>query len=416
MSDVPVKRRIQAQSSASDPHLMGFVLDAILRAGPAVRFAAADADAPLSVALFAIDGVQHVEVSAAAVWVRKAEAADWDNLKPAIATAIRAVLDATDTPLGVLKPTDPDTALLQAVEELLKLQVNPSVAAHGGHIAAEKVEDGTVYLRMSGGCQGCAASSATLRDGVERMLRAALPAIRDIIDVTDHTEGSNPFYAREQGASPAFNRPVPPGVISWEGEDIIVDPEYLAPRLGLTPDTLRQGMRSGSVVGVTETGEGANAGTMRITMRSATRAWSAEVAADGSAREVPPPRAIDAAADRADDLTSRVRSHLEGLPAGSPVITYGALARALGHWAPGSIRRITRALEATMREDAEVNIPFIAARAVGRGVSGIPGQGFFDLARQLGKGPEAGETDHDFHMRVLGLTADQRATDSPEIS
>ena len=155
------------------------------------------------------------------------------------------------------------------------------------------MEDTTVYLRMSGGCQGCAASAATLREGVERMLRAALPQIGRIVDVTDHEAGDNPFYARDGGASPVLNRPVPPGVIGWEDGQVMIDPEYLAPRLGLTPETLRAAMRSGDVVGVTETDPEAH-GKTRVVMRSAERAWAAELDAEGAAREVPPPRRVGA--------------------------------------------------------------------------------------------------------------------------
>jgi len=401
MSDGTTRRRIQAQASGSDPHVMGFVLDAPVQAGRSARFDAPDAGAPLSCTLFSIAGIRHVEVSETTIWVRKEDGAGWAVLKPAIAAAIRQVLDEAKAPLGEASadPSDPDAALLHAVEELLERQVNPSVAAHGGHIAADRVADGIVYLRMSGGCQGCAASSATLREGVERMLRAALPQIREIVDVTDHAAGSTPFYAREEGPSPTMNRPVPPSVIGWDDGEILVDPEYLAPRLGLTPQTLRAGLRNGDVVGVTETGEGEDAGKTRIVLRSATRAWAAEVFTDGTAREIPPPRATGAAASREQDLVARVRAHLEDLPVENPLITYGALARALGHWAPGSIGRITRALETTMREDAAAGRPFIAARAVSRRREGLPARGFFDLARTLSLGPEEGESDQEFHAR-----------------
>lgn len=403
MSDGTTRRRIQAQLSGSDPNVMGFVLDVPVQAGRSARFDASDDSAPLSRALFAIPGLRHIEVSEATIWVRKQDSADWGALKPAIAAAIRHVLDETSVPLGEASagPPDPDAALLHAVEALLERQVNPSVAAHGGHIAADRVADGIVYLRMSGGCQGCAASSATLREGVERMLRAALPQIREIVDVTDHAAGSTPFYARGDGSSPMLHRPVPPSVIGWDNGEILVDPEYLAPRLGLTPQALREGMQIGDVIGVTETGEGEDAGKTRIILRSATRAWAAEVFTDGTAREIPPPRAISAAASRERDLVDRVRAHLEGLPVENPLITYGALARALGHWAPGSVGRITRALETTMREDAAAGRAFIAARAVSRGREGLPARGFFDLARTLSRGPENGESDQEFHAREV---------------
>jgi hypothetical protein len=254
---------------------------------------------------------------------------------------------------------------------------------------------------MSGGCQGCAASAATLRQGVERMLRAALPQIGEIVDVTDHASGDAPYYARAEGPSPALSRPVPPGVIGWEGERVTVDPDFLAPRLGLTPQALREGLRTGDVAGVTETGSGPDAGRTRIVLRSATRAWAAEIAPDGSAREIPPPRETGAAADREQDLAGRVRAHLAGLQPGDVPVTYGALARALGLWAPGSVRRVTRALETTMREDAAAGRPFIAARAVSRGRDRLPGEGFFELARALSRGPAPGETQDAFHAGEL---------------
>lgn len=417
MSDAP-RRRIRAHASAGDADVMAFVLDAPVQAGRSARFDAAG-DAPLARALFAVQGVTRVEARDATIWVKKDAAVDWAALKPAIAAAVRQVLDETATPLSEREDApepDPDAVLLRQVEELLDQQVNPSVAAHGGRISADRVEGGAVHLRMSGGCQGCAASSATLRQGVERMLRAALPQIVEIIDVTDHAAGSNPFYARKDGPSPVLNRPVPDGVIGWENGHVTVDPAYLAPRLGLTPETLRDGFRTGDVVGVTEAGEGAHTGKTRIVLRSPTRAWAAEIDATGAAREIPPPRVIEASAATEQDLPNRVRAHLEGLAQGEAPITYGALARALGLWTPGSVAKVTRALETTMREDAAAGRPFIAARVVSRGRGSLPGRGFFDLAAALSRGPQYGQSEEDFHLgeqRNLIEMITRRPAESP---
>ena len=418
MSEAATRRRIRAQASAGDGNVMAFVLDDAVQPGRSERFDVASAavhDAPLARALFALRGVARVEVAGATIWVRKDGAVAWGALKPAIAAAIRQVLAETDAPLGRSDPPaleTADAALLKEVEALLDRQVNPSVAAHGGHIAAERVAGGTVYLRMSGGCQGCAASAATLRQGVERMLRAALPQIAEIVDVTDHAAGETPYYAQGAGPSPALQRPIPAGVIGWEDGRVTVDPDYLAPRLGLSPETLREGLRSGTVVGVTETGEGPDAGKTRIVLRSETRAWAAEVDAGGAAREIPPPRPVETAAGKDRDLADRVRAHLEALPPEQVPIPYGALARALGMWRPGSVARVTAALETTMREDAAAGRPFIAARAVGRGRDGLPGKGFFDLARALSRGPREGESEPDFHARELGRCRDRIAGQS----
>ncbi|MFN4128399.1 MAG: DUF6522 family protein [Paracoccaceae bacterium] len=398
MSESPPRRRIRAQAVAGDPQGMGFVLDVPVQAGRDGRFDG-PGDAPLPRALFALAGVIGVEVAEATIWVTKDANADWAVLKPAIAAAIRQVLDSTDIPLGGAEATNPDTSLLQAVQDLLERQVNPSVAGHGGHISADRVEGGRVFLRMSGGCQGCAASSATLLQVVERMLRAALPQITEIVDVTDHASGASPFYERPDQPSPLLIRPVPPGVIGWDDGQLLVDPDFLAPRLGLTREGLRDGLRDGSVVGVTETGEGADAGKTRIVLRSVTRAWAAEMLPDGTAREIPPPRETGTSANRAQALADLVRAHLSALPPEDAPMTYGTLARALGLWAPGSVGRITRALEVTMREDAAANRPFIAARTISRAREGLPGPGFFNLAKALARGPQPGESDPEFYVR-----------------
>ncbi len=84
--------------------------------------------------------------------------------------------------------------LAQRVVSVLEEQVNPSIAAHGGRADLVAVEDASVYLRLSGGCQGCGMAKATLSQGIEVILREAIPEIANIVDVTDHADGTNPFY------------------------------------------------------------------------------------------------------------------------------------------------------------------------------------------------------------------------------
>jgi Fe/S biogenesis protein NfuA len=84
--------------------------------------------------------------------------------------------------------------LAQRVVSVLDEQVNPSIAAHGGRADLVAVENASVYLRLSGGCQGCGMARATLAQGIEVILREAIPEIAEIVDVTDHAEGTNPYY------------------------------------------------------------------------------------------------------------------------------------------------------------------------------------------------------------------------------
>ena len=84
--------------------------------------------------------------------------------------------------------------LAERVQRVLEEFINPRIASHGGAVEMVDLADDVLYVRMSGGCQGCAASAATLRQGVERMVREEVPEIREIVDLTDHTSGTNPYY------------------------------------------------------------------------------------------------------------------------------------------------------------------------------------------------------------------------------
>lgn len=89
---------------------------------------------------------------------------------------------------------DPTGPVAERVQEVLDAQVNPAIASHGGAISLYDVKDTEIYLEMSGGCQGCAMSRMTLRQGVERMLRQAIPEITAVHDITDHAQGENPYF------------------------------------------------------------------------------------------------------------------------------------------------------------------------------------------------------------------------------
>jgi len=91
------------------------------------------------------------------------------------------------------RPT-PTGPIAERVQEVLDGQVNPAIASHGGAIDLYDVQETEVFLEMSGGCQGCAMSRMTLRQGVERMIRQAVPEITAVHDVTDHASGVNPYF------------------------------------------------------------------------------------------------------------------------------------------------------------------------------------------------------------------------------
>jgi len=81
------------------------------------------------------------------------------------------------------------------IQKLLDEKVNPMVAQHGGQIDLVDYLNRTAYIRMSGGCQGCSSSKATLKQGVEKAIFEAFPRVRQVVDMTDHRAGDNPYYA-----------------------------------------------------------------------------------------------------------------------------------------------------------------------------------------------------------------------------
>lgn len=94
------------------------------------------------------------------------------------------------------KPVAPtwDDPIAAKIQELLDSEINPAVASHGGMIELVDVKANKAYVRLSGGCQGCARSRATLKEGVETRIRQLVPQITEVVDTTDHTDGENPYY------------------------------------------------------------------------------------------------------------------------------------------------------------------------------------------------------------------------------
>lgn len=92
-------------------------------------------------------------------------------------------------------PEGPEGDAIREMKRILDEKVNPAVASHGGYIDLIDYKDGVAYIEMSGGCQGCAMSKMTLKQGVEETLRRHFPDLEEVLDVTDHAGGRNPYYA-----------------------------------------------------------------------------------------------------------------------------------------------------------------------------------------------------------------------------
>lgn len=155
-----------------------------------IRSPAEAAHSPLAAQLFDIDGVSSVFFGSDFVAVTKASG-EWPHLKPAILGAIMehflsgAPLVTDDHgPAGYDDGeeffNDDDLETVETIKELLETRVRPAVAGDGGDITFRGYRDGIVYLAMKGACSGCPSSTATLRHGIENLLRHFLPEIEEV--------------------------------------------------------------------------------------------------------------------------------------------------------------------------------------------------------------------------------------------
>jgi Fe-S cluster biogenesis protein NfuA len=84
--------------------------------------------------------------------------------------------------------------MIRQVEKLLDEQIRPALAAHGGNVELLDIDNNKVFVKLSGGCQGCSSSQATLSDGIARLIKQHFPDIEDVVDLTDHDNGENPYF------------------------------------------------------------------------------------------------------------------------------------------------------------------------------------------------------------------------------
>jgi len=147
------------------------------------------AASPLAQRLFAIEGVAGVFFGHDFVTVTKADG-EWQHLKPAILGAIMEHFMSgapilTDGPVETATDGDEffdaeDAPTVDTIKELLETRVRPAVAGDGGDITFRGFKNGVVYLNMKGSCSGCPSSTATLKHGIQNLLRHFLPDVREV--------------------------------------------------------------------------------------------------------------------------------------------------------------------------------------------------------------------------------------------
>lgn len=146
-------------------------------------------DSPLAQKLFGLEGVDGVFLGYDFVTITKSDDTQWQHLKPMVLGSIMEHLMANepvvvdrDIEQGVEKEffDESDSAIVGTIKELLETRVRPAVAQDGGDIAFRGFEKGVVYLHMRGACAGCPSSTATLKHGIENLLRHFIPEVASV--------------------------------------------------------------------------------------------------------------------------------------------------------------------------------------------------------------------------------------------
>ena len=157
----------------------------------------AKSKSPLAESIFAVAGVVSVFLGKDFITVTKDNGAEWDDVKPAVQGVMMAHLTAGEPVIhdnitddghnDSADDTGENADIIKQIKELLDLRVRPAVARDGGDIVFDTFEDGIVYLSMRGACAGCPSSTATLKMGIENMLRHYIPEVEEVRAVDDET-------------------------------------------------------------------------------------------------------------------------------------------------------------------------------------------------------------------------------------
>ena len=145
--------------------------------------AAEAAGSPLARRLFSIEGVTGVFLGADFVSVTKADDRDWPVIKPRVLGAVMEHFTSGDPTVAEMSADAPaieEDGVSAQIRELIETRVRPAVAQDGGDIVFKGFKDGVVLLHMQGACSGCPSSTATLRNGIENMLRYYVPEVREV--------------------------------------------------------------------------------------------------------------------------------------------------------------------------------------------------------------------------------------------
>ena len=195
-------QEIKIQAEVINEETSQFTVDRPVFPGGSIYFGNKESanGSPLAEQLFTIENVVSLLVSENVVKVTKKGTDEWMPIAKQIGTIIRAQLQSGVPAISetVKANIPPEDVIREKIQELFDTEINPAVAMHGGVVNLVDVKGNVVYLRLGGGCQGCGMADVTLKQGIEQTIRRLVPEVGEILDVTDHAGGRNPYYSPEK--------------------------------------------------------------------------------------------------------------------------------------------------------------------------------------------------------------------------
>ncbi len=197
MSDNKDEIRILAEPQM-DPSVCQFVIDRVVYDGLANCTNSDMAKgSPLLEGLFSVAGVDRIMIAGANITIGKTGAEEWSEMAGKIGAVIREKIQTGEALISEdfdkEQPTNKE--LWSKVQDVIDAEINPGLQSHGGSVVIRDVKGTVLFLTMSGGCQGCASAAQTLSYGIKEILTEKVPEVTEIVDVTDHMAGTNPYYS-----------------------------------------------------------------------------------------------------------------------------------------------------------------------------------------------------------------------------
>lgn len=197
LNDVEEKVIITGEPTA-DAATCKFVVDRTIYPEKSAYFVRESADgSALARRLFEIPEVSRIMIAGNEIRVTKTGSEPWPEIGKGIGTKIREHIRSGEPAVSPDYSGSPaiEEGIRKKVKDLFEKEINPALGSHGGWVELVDVKGSSVYVKLGGGCQGCAGAKMTLKMGIERIVREKVPEVSELLDATDHSGGANPYQS-----------------------------------------------------------------------------------------------------------------------------------------------------------------------------------------------------------------------------